>query len=980
MAQYLDKDGLMVMRDELKTAFSQVENNASSKMWNIVTNLAAPKEHYHDKILSEKHTITDLNTVDLIDVENSSMGYLKCGWINKSNTTGVPNDSSFTIGGEVISVFTGLGHGLQIVGEYKNRGIYTRNRNADDKTWTSWKRLAFVEDIPTIPTITDEKVKANTSTGKIYLVGQDDVTNGTTEIVYKNASVYMQSGKMYAGSGSINSSETALVTGAAVNAAINTALSSALQYCGALASDSNVSTAATKTGKKKGDVYVASATFKPYKTYINNWKDSSVEAGDLFIFDGSKFDIVNGENQVEQLSHTLAWDTDVSIAKIDGTTITVKLPSNPNTDYQTTKAGHYTPSDKDSSVTLIASGNSVAGGGAVVTGVTKDSKGHITGVTTSKLPTSLPANGGNANNSTYFSNRNINEFMIYSNNPNYVAARFVDTSLSVKAAETYVEYWSSGGWYNCKWGTISAKDKFVGNLQGTADSATKASKLANYYTSRPSSANLTHVGDGAVSTFKATSIMSTGRPPVDGHILHFEWDDSGLHNSQLCIANNYGGSNVEYNYPLQLRCQSGKDWNQSTWHKVALINETHANDLINSLSVGESDATLNDYIICQYAGGGSTTNTYHRRSLSKLLTKANLPSHGTHWEGFTVLSNSNATWGTLRAANGYTPVLWMATSSGGGIGFSDKGDRTYMQIDGEYYANEGSNLVLHTGNYTNYCKDTKVTSAANHYEPSNNDSSKLTLNASSNDSATWGSTDLITGLTIKRDNRGHVVDVSISSIQLPSNPNTDYQTTKAGHYTPSDKDSSVTATASGTVSWSGAVVTGVTKDSKGHITGVTTSTIPSNPNTDTKVTVYTSTGTVYLVGQSGITTGTNSTLYKNSSVYMSNGSITAYSFFETSDERLKTFTDDIDIDLNKLSDLRKSYFTFNSDESNKSHIGISAQEVQKLYPEIVNTNEDGYLSVDYAKLSVIALKAVDVLYNQNKDFERRLKEIEDKLK
>ena len=205
---------------------------------------------------------------------------------------------------------------------------------------------------------------------------------------------------------------------------------------------------------------------------------------------------------------------------------------------------------------------------------------------------------------------------------------------------------------------------------------------------------------------------------------------------------------------------------------------------------------------------------------------------------------------------------------------------------------------------------------------------------------------------------------------------TDYQTTKEGHYTPSDKDSSVTATASGSVSWSGAVVTGVTKDSKGHIIGVTTSTIPSNPNVDTKVTVNTSTGTVYLVGQSGITNGTNSTLYKNSSVYMSNGSITAYSFFETSDERLKTFTDDIDIDLNKLSDLRKSYFTFNSDESNKSHIGISAQEVQKLYPEIVNTNEDGYLSVDYSKLSVIALKAVDKLYKKNIELEDRLAKIE----
>ena len=224
-------------------------------------------------------------------------------------------------------------------------------------------------------------------------------------------------------------------------------------------------------------------------------------------------------------------------------------------------------------------------------------------------------------------------------------------------------------------------------------------------------------------------------------------------------------------------------------------------------------------------------------------------------------------------------------------------------------------------------------------------------------------------VTVTSDSNGNITITGTDT-------NTDTKVTSAdNHYTPTG-DSSVTKTASGSVAWGGAVVTGLTKDSKGHITGITTSTIPSNPNIDTKVTVNTSTSTVYLVGQSGITNGTNSTLYKNSSVYMSNGSITAYSFFETSDERLKTFTDDIDIDLNKLSDLRKSYFTFNSDESNKSHIGISAQEVQKLYPEIVNTNEDGYLSVDYSKLSVIALKAVDKLYKKNIELEDRLAKIE----
>lgn len=41
--------------------------------------------------------------------------------------------------------------------------------------------------------------------------------------------------------------------------------------------------------------------------------------------------------------------------------------------------------------------------------------------------------------------------------------------------------------------------------------------------------------------------------------------------------------------------------------------------LLNSLSEGTSPATANDYIICQYAGGGTSTTTYHRRKLSNVL-------------------------------------------------------------------------------------------------------------------------------------------------------------------------------------------------------------------------------------------------------------------------------------------------------------------------------------------------------------------------
>jgi hypothetical protein len=70
---------------------------------------------------------------------------------------------------------------------------------------------------------------------------------------------------------------------------------------------------------------------------------------------------------------------------------------------------------------------------------------------------------------------------------------------------------------------------------------------------------------------------------------------------------------------------------------------------------------------------------------------------------------------------------------------------------------------------------------------------------------------------------------------MPANPNTDTSTNYDGHYTPSG--SAKTGTASGsTLGFGGAVVTGLTYDGKGHVTGFSTSKLPSNPNTDASCT------------------------------------------------------------------------------------------------------------------------------------------------
>lgn len=109
----------------------------------------------------------------------------------------------------------------------------------------------------------------------------------------------------------------------------------------------------------------------------------------------------------------------------------------------------------------------------------------------------------------------------------------------------------------------------------------------------------------------------------------------------------------------------------------------------------------------------------------------------------------------------------------------------------------------------------------------------------------------------------------------------------------------------------------------------------------------------------------NGTITVSDKVNATNG------FYETSDERLKDFSDDIKVNLDALVSIPTKYFTWKSDEDKKVNIGTSAQEIQKIYPELVSENDKGELSVDYAKLSVVCLAAI-------KELKKELDEIKSK--
>ncbi|MDK2849979.1 MAG: hypothetical protein PWR32_646 [Candidatus Woesearchaeota archaeon] len=107
---------------------------------------------------------------------------------------------------------------------------------------------------------------------------------------------------------------------------------------------------------------------------------------------------------------------------------------------------------------------------------------------------------------------------------------------------------------------------------------------------------------------------------------------------------------------------------------------------------------------------------------------------------------------------------------------------------------------------------------------------------------------------------------------------------------------------------------------------------------------------------------------------------TAYSTggWQSSDERLKNKIDNLTNVLNKISNLEAFRFKWKTKEfpnkglPNGTHLGVSAQQVQKVFPELINYDNEGYLAVDYAGLTVVNLAAIKEM---KAEIERLQKEI-----
>ena len=527
--------------------------------------------------------------------------------------------------------------------------------------------------------------------------------------------------------------------------------------------------------------------------------------------------------------------------------------------------------------------------------------------------------------------------------------------------------------------------------------------LANYFSKRPKTCDYLF-GDGSLRHFKAdaSDIEDTSKLPMDAHVLHFAWDNDSGWESQLAVSasktptiyirgqatktwsdwitllssNNYTNYTVKKDEAYQIKGLFGSpyDWNDKktigtykvqTEPSYATNLPTYGTNLtaysygiamvLKGLVGDSEDRTAQLYIPHNAKGGvplyirmfNSTAWTAWSAIPSLIHLQDNyLPLKGGTLTGSLGLGQYGILGFGASIDSKYTNsatisplanAVWLATTGGGGesAGIMLDGDKiklwspmdsSLLYIDSD---NGTSYTILHSGNYTTCVNTTNFPGLHK--------------------------TGTVTSITLTQ---GTGITVSSSGTAI----------TTSGSRTISLNAASTTAIGGIQLGYTatGADIPLQTSSSNKGFVALTKSAVQSalgvtiNTGTASRIAYYS--GSTTISCNSNITIGTNS-------ISCSGG------FYETSDERLKDFYDDIKIDFEKLSKLPKKYFKWKQDQS-KLNIGTSAQELQKLYPEIVNTDDDGILHVAYDKLSIIALKGIDILYDEIKKLKARIEYLE----
>ncbi len=106
-----------------------------------------------------------------------------------------------------------------------------------------------------------------------------------------------------------------------------------------------------------------------------------------------------------------------------------------------------------------------------------------------------------------------------------------------------------------------------------------------------------------------------------------------------------------------------------------------------------------------------------------------------------------------------------------------------------------------------------------------------------------------------------------------------------------------------------------------------------------------------------------------------------------SDRRLKYIGNEFTSGLDKIKELKVYNYTFKKDKSKTPHIGVIAQDLQKVFPDAVKKGADGFLTIrmeDMFYAMINAIKELDLKYQAQEkrinELEKRIERLETKIK
>jgi hypothetical protein len=173
-------------------------------------------------------------------------------------------------------------------------------------------------------------------------------------------------------------------------------------------------------------------------------------------------------------------------------------------------------------------------------------------------------------------------------------------------------------------------------------------------------------------------------------------------------------------------------------------------------------------------------------------------------------------------------------------------------------------------------------------------------------------------------------------------------------------------------------ITTYTTPGSGHVIvgGATSATIVgiSNINYDDSA----ANARVYITGSLGV--GTGVTLGNTQGLIKATNDIVAYA---TSDKRLKENIIQIPSAIDKVKQINGVYFdwiSLSEEEEktihgNKGHdIGVIAQEIEAILPELVTTRDNGYKAVKYEKIVALLIEAIKEQQGEIDELKRKINE------